>query len=111
MKQAATGQYSLAEWEDVCSQLGDSDTHHFLIGELPSLDAAAVSHGLLVPLALGVAEQVHLWGYLQIQTEWSEVSAVDTMEKEAGEGQQGPMLPWWNNIPQRHIDWDKNCLL
>lgn len=44
----------------VCSQLGDSDTHHFLIGELPSLDAAAVSHGLLVPLALGVAEQVHL---------------------------------------------------
>lgn len=65
-------------------------THHFLVGELPSLDAATVSHGLLVPLALGVAEQVHLRGDLQTQTRRSEVTAVDTMEKEAGEGQQRP---------------------
>lgn len=66
-------------------------THHFLVGKLPSLDAATVSHGLLVPLALGVAEQVHLRGDLQTQTQWSEVTAVDTMETEAGEGQQRPM--------------------
>ncbi|TNN57027.1 hypothetical protein EYF80_032748 [Liparis tanakae] len=39
-------------------QQAAGDTHHFLVGELPSLDAATVSHGLLVPLALGVAEQL-----------------------------------------------------
>lgn len=44
----------LAGCECVC------DTHHFLIRELPSLDATTVSDSLLVPLALGVAEQVHL---------------------------------------------------
>ena len=43
------------------------DTHHFLIGEFSSLDAAAVPHGLLVSLALGVAEQVHLCGDLVTQ--------------------------------------------
>lgn len=55
-------------------------THHLLVGELPPLDAATVSHGLLVPLALGVAEQVHLRGDLRRQTRRSEVTAVDTME-------------------------------
>lgn len=70
------------------------DTHHFLIRQLPTLDAATVSHGLLVPLALGVAEQVHLRGDLQTQTQWSEVTAADTMETEAGKGQQSPMGHW-----------------
>lgn len=49
---------------------GRGVTHHFLIRELPSLDAATVSHSLLVPFALGVAEQVHLRGDLQTQTQW-----------------------------------------
>lgn len=75
MTQAAAGRDSLTESEDVCSwQCVVFDTHHFLVGELPSLDATTVSHSLLVPLAFGVAEQVHLWGDLQIQTQWSEVS-------------------------------------
>lgn len=99
MTQAVPEQYSLTGWVDVCSWPGVGDTHHFLIRELPSLDAATVSHCLLVPLALGVAEQVHLWGDLQTQTRWSEVTAVDTMETEAGKGQQSPMGHWWNNIP------------
>lgn len=84
---------------DVCSRQGVCDTHHFLIRELPSLDAATISHGLLVPLALGVAEQVHLWGDLQTQTQWSEVIAGDTMETEAGKGQQSPVGHRWNDIP------------
>lgn len=99
MTQVAVGQYSLTEWVDVCSWQGVGDTHHFLIRQLPTLDAATVSHGLLVPLALGVAEQVHLRGDLQTQTQWSEVTAADTMETEAGKGQQSPMGHWWNNIP------------
>lgn len=99
MTQAAVGKYSLTGWVDVCSWQGVGDTHHFLIRELPSLDAATVSHGLLVSLALGVAEQVHLWGDLQTQTERSEVTAAGTMETEAGKGQQSPMGRWWNDIP------------
>ena len=39
-------------------------THHFLVRELPPLDAAAVPDGLLVAHSLGVAEQVHLRGDL-----------------------------------------------
>lgn len=60
--------------------------YHFFIGQLSSLDAATVSDRLLMPFALGVAEQVHLWGDLWTQTQWSEVTAVDTMETEEGKG-------------------------
>ena len=71
---------------------GGGFTHHFLIGELPSLDAAAVADGLLVPLALGVAEQVHLRGDLRTQTQQSGVTgAEDTMRRTwAGRGQPSP---------------------
>lgn len=65
MTQAAEGQYSLTELVYVCSWQGVGDTHHFFIRELPALDAATVSHSLLVLLALDVAKQVHLWGDLQ----------------------------------------------
>ena len=89
---AAAGLYSLTERVDVCSRQGAGYTHHFLVGELPSLDAATVSNGLLVPLALGVAEQVHLWGDLQIQTQRSEVSGADTMATEGRKGSAGPSV-------------------
>ena len=61
MTQAAPGQYSFHRMSGcLFLAVGVGDTHHFLIGELSSLDAATVSNRLLVPLALGVAEQVHL---------------------------------------------------
>lgn len=76
-------------------------THHFLIGELPSLDATAVSHGLLVPLALGVAVQVHLRG--DLQTHRSEVTAEDNGDRGRG-GQQGPHPPW-EATTTIHYNW------
>lgn len=70
--QGAEGLGDLRVWES---------TYHLFIRQLSALDAAAVPHCLLVPLALGVTEQVHLGG--DLQTHWSEVTDTDTIQKKA----------------------------
>lgn len=54
-------------------------TYHLLVRQLSSLDAAALPHCLLVPLALGVTEQVHLGG--DLQTHGSKVNHTENNSK------------------------------
>lgn len=53
------------------------ETYHLLIRQLAPLNAAAVSHGLLVPLSLNVTEQVNFRGDLKTQTQRSQVTRGD----------------------------------
>lgn len=101
----------VCQWEQGRERGGtERGAYHFFIGQLSSLDAATVSDSLLMSFALGVAEQVHLWGDLQTQTQWSEVTAVDTKETEAEKGPQGTQGMLVIQYTSRARQGDSSCL-